>query len=92
MCPMAPYPSGVLYGSGRKKGGTGVVIMMTLGVSFLVMSVGSGVGDDVGIDGDEPGVCKGELVDGIAAGLQLVSINISVIRNRTKSNCLKEES
>ena len=91
MCPMDPDPIGVLYGSGRKKGSTGVANKMTLGVSFLAMSAGSGVGDDVGIERSEPGVCKVELVDGIAAGLQLESINIRAIRKRTKSNRLKAE-
>ena len=87
MCPIFLAPAGVLYGSERKKDGAGVIITTILGVNFLAMSAGRDVWDGVDVEGAELGVCKGELVDGAAAGLQLESITIRVIRKGTRSNC-----
>jgi len=84
MCPIFPAPAGVLYGSGRKKDGAGVISTTILGVNFLAMSAGRDVWAGVDVEGDKLGVCKGELVDGAAAGLQLESITVSTARTRTK--------
>ena len=68
-----------------------MIITTILGVNFLAMSAGRDVWDGVDVEGDELGVCRGELVDGAAAGLQLESITIRVIKEGTKSDCLNIE-
>jgi hypothetical protein len=91
MCPIFPAPAGVLYGSGRKKDGAGVISTMILGVNFLAMSAGRDVWDGVDVEGDELGVCKGELVDGAAEGLQPASTAMRAARESARSNGLNAE-
>jgi hypothetical protein len=81
---MAPAPAGMLFGSSAKASGAGVDTNKTLGVNFLAMSDGSGAGSNVG-------VCKGELVKGVAEGLHPRSPAIIVISERVKNNCLNIE-
>jgi hypothetical protein len=65
--------------------------MLTLGVSLWAMSAASGVWDAGGvINKEEAGVCKGELVDGAAAGLQLENITMKVNKAGIKSCCNRE--